>query len=133
MEKVCYEKGQGGCLERKITEEDIIKFAEVTGDFNPVHINKEKAEKTIFGRQIAHGMMTASLISAVLGTVFPGEGTIYLGQKMNFKKPVYIGDTITARVEIIDVKQNGKARLMTNVFNQNGEWVNDGEAEVKLP
>ena len=77
--------------------------------------------------------MTASLISAVLGTVFPGEGTIYLGQKMNFKKPVYIGDTITARVEIIEVKQNGKARLMTNVFNQNGECVIDGEAEVKLP
>lgn len=133
MEKVYYKKGQGGCLERKITEEDIIKFAEVTGDFNSVHINKEKAEKTVFGKQIAHGMMTASLISAVLGTVFPGEGTIYLGQKMNFKKPVYIGDTITARVEIIEVKQNGKARLMTNVFNQNGECVIDGEAEVKLP
>lgn len=90
-----YYIGQNASFSKTISETDVYLFAGISGDFNPVHVNKIEAEKTRFGRQIAHGILCSSLISSVLGTRFPGEGTIYLEQTLKFCSPVYIGDTIT--------------------------------------
>ncbi len=106
--------GMSAALIRTVTDDDIVKFAELTGDLNPVHLNEAYAESTPFGHRIAHGMFAAGLISAVLGTKLPGPGTIYLSQELKFRAPVYIGDTIVARVkveELDDVK--ARARFST--------------------
>ncbi len=118
-------------LSKTITESDIQQFAGISMDFNPVHINEEFAKQTPFQGRIAHGMLTASLISAVIGTKLPGENTIYLGQTLNFTSPVYIGDTITAKVEVKEKKDKGKIALITTAFNQRGKTVLEGEATVK--
>jgi len=125
--------GDAATFSKTVSEHDIYTFAGVTGDFNPVHINEEEAKKSIFGRRIAHGMLTGSFISSVLGTRLPGEGTIYLEQNFKFKKPVYIGDTCTATVEVIEIinADKGIYKLDTKIVNQNGELVTDGYAVVK--
>lgn len=116
-------------LTKTITENDVYKFAEVSGDFNPVHVDKEFASKSMFKKQIAHGMLTASLISAVLGTELPAENTIYLSQNIKFLAPVYFGDTITAKVEVIEKRDDKRIiKLKTTVSNQDGVIVVDGEA-----
>lgn len=131
MEK--YFVGQSAKFGKTITESDIYSFAGICGDFNSVHINKEAAKESIFGKQVAHGMLTASFISTVLGMILPGQGTIYLSQNLTFKKPVFIGDTIYAEVRILEIFSDGKARLDTIVQNQNGENVITGDAIVILP
>jgi len=129
-----YEIGQQAQMTRTISESDVYLFAGITGDLNPAHINEPYARGTRFGRRIAHGMLTAGLISAVLGTRLPGAGTIYLSQKLKFLSPVYIGDTITARVEILRLEREGKgAVLKTEAVNQDGRLVATGEAAVLLP
>jgi 3-hydroxybutyryl-CoA dehydratase len=113
---------------KTITEHDVYTFAGITGDFNPVHINKEFAKQSMFKEQIAHGMLTGSLISTVLGTKLPGENTIYLGQNLKFLAPVKFGDTVTARVEVIEKRDDKHIiKLKTQVHNQNGELVIDGD------
>lgn len=115
-------------------EWDIDVFAALTGDLNPAHVDEAFAVRTIFHGKIAHGMLTASLISAVLGMRLPGPGTIYLAQELRFLRPVRIGDTITARVEVIElVKEKNLARLRTTCTNQEGEVVLDGTALVMPP
>ena len=116
-------------LTKKITDEDIIKFSEVSEDRNPLHLDEEYAKKTIFKERIAHGMLSASLISAVLGNKLPGEGSIYLEQNLKFIKPVFLGDVITARVEIIEVKDKN-ITLETNCYNQNNKVVLSGKAKI---
>lgn len=128
-----YFVGQNASFAKTICETDIYTFAGICGDFNPVHINRLEAEKSIFGKPVAHGMLCASLISTVLGTKLPGPGTVYMGQTLTFRAPVYIGDTICAVVEIKELLPKGKAILSTIVKNQQGEIVIDGEAKVKLP
>ncbi|MBQ3090840.1 MAG: MaoC family dehydratase [Oscillospiraceae bacterium] len=129
-----YEIGQQAQMTRTISESDVYLFAGITGDLNPAHINEPYARGTRFGRRIAHGMLTAGLISAVLGTRLPGAGTIYLSQTLKFLSPVYIGDTITARVEILRLEREGKgAVLKTEAVNQDGRLVATGEAAVLLP
>ena len=125
--------GQSVDVVHTITEEDIQVFGDLSGDYNPLHFNNEWAAKTMFKGRIAHGLLTASFISTAIGMKLPGPGTIYLGQKMNFKRPVRIGDTITARVEVID-KNDEKQRvtLSTTCINQDGKVVLDGEALVTL-
>ena len=110
-------------------------FAGISGDFNPVHVNRVKAADSAFGKQIAHGMLVGSLLSNAIGMKLPGPGTIYMEQDMKFKKPVYIGDTVTATVEIAEVINETKniLRLTTQVLNQNDEVVIDGYAVVKAP
>jgi 3-hydroxybutyryl-CoA dehydratase len=116
---------------RVITEDDIVRFADVSGDFNPVHLDAEYAAKTPFGERIAHGFLTASMISGILGTDLPGPGTIYLGQTLKFLAPVCIGDTITASVEVIAVREEkGLLTLRTDCTNQEGKLVLTGEATV---
>ena len=126
--------GDTASLERAVTENDIELFALVSGDVNPAHLDAEFAAKDIFGKPVAHGMWTASLISAVLGTTLPGPGCIYLGQTIAFTKPVFPGDTVTATVTVLE-KQNKKrlVRLETVCTNQDGETVLKGEATVIAP
>ncbi|MBO4808166.1 MAG: MaoC family dehydratase [Lachnospiraceae bacterium] len=125
--------GQSASFTKKVTENDINAFAEISGDFNPVHMNEEAGGKSIFGGRIAHGMLSASFISAVLGTYLPGEGTIYLSQNLQFTKPVYIGDEVTAKAEVVEIinPEKGIYKIKTQCFNQKDEMVIDGEAVVK--
>jgi 3-hydroxybutyryl-CoA dehydratase len=126
--------GETAALGKTITETDIYLYAGITGDFNPAHINEEYAKNTFFKTRIAHGMLAAGLISALLGTKLPGPGTIYLQQSLNFLAPVRIGDTITARVEIIEmITEKNRVRFKTECVNQDGTAILDGEAVVSPP
>ena len=118
---------------KTITEQDVLTFAEISTDRNPLHIDEEAAKKGMFGRRVAHGMYVASLISAVLGTKLPGDGTIYLGQELKFRRPVYLNDTVTAIVEVSELKpEKNIAILKTVVVNQDGVEVITGTATVML-
>ncbi|MBX7218508.1 MAG: MaoC family dehydratase [Blastocatellia bacterium] len=123
--------GEHASVSKTITEADVVLFAGVTGDFNPVHLDAEFAKGTRFGARIAHGMLSAGLISAVLGMKLPGPGAIYLGQEIKFLKPVFIGDTITAQVEVLEFDAE-KRRLTakTECRNQRNEVVLTGTAKL---
>ncbi|SDF81868.1 3-hydroxybutyryl-CoA dehydratase [Thermoanaerobacter thermohydrosulfuricus] len=126
--------GDKDYFEKTITETDVYLYAGITGDFNPAHINQVASEKTMFKGRIAHGMLTAGLISAVLGTKLPGPGTIYLGQELKFTKPVRIGDTIKAEVEVVEIiPEKNRVILKTICTNQNNEVVLEGMATVLAP
>ncbi len=130
-----YITGERAEVSKTISETDVYLFAGISGDFNPVHVNRSIAEKSIFGKQIAHGLLVGSLISNVIGMKLPGEGTIYMEQDMRFLKPVYIGDTVTAIAEVTEILNEKKnvLRLSTQVINQHKELVVDGYAVVKAP
>ena len=118
--------------ERTITDDDIVRFAEVSGDRNPVHLDADYAARSPFGQRIAHGFLVGSLISAAIGMDLPGPGSIYLGQTLKFVAPVHIGDTVTVSVEVIKVREDkGLITLRTDCTNQNGALVITGEAVVK--
>ena len=126
--------GDSASFTKTVTETDVYNFAGVSGDFNPAHINEEEAKKGIFGKRIAHGMLSAGLISTVLGTRLPGPGTIYMGQELRFTKPVYFGDTITATVTVSElIPEKNRAKLETVCTNQNGDVVITGFATVMPP
>jgi 3-hydroxybutyryl-CoA dehydratase len=119
---------------KTVSESDVYLYAGVTGDLNPAHINEAYAEKTFFKTRIAHGMLSAGFLSAILGTQLPGPGTIYLRQSLNFRAPVRIGDTITAAVEVVEINTGkNRLRLKTTCENQEGVMVLDGEAMVSPP
>ena len=119
---------------KTVSESDVYLYAGVTGDFNPAHINEPYAEKTFFKTRIAHGMLPAGFISAILGTRLPGPGTIYMGQTLKFRAPVLIGDTITASAEVMEIiADKNRVRLKTTCQNQDGVVVLDGEAVVSPP
>ena len=119
---------------KTISESDIYLFAGVTGDLNPAHINEEYARDTVFKTRIAHGMLAAGFISAVLGTRLPGPGSIYIRQELNFLAPIRIGDTVTARVEVIQIMiEKKQVRLRTTCSKQDGTVVLDGEAIISPP
>lgn len=119
---------------RRVTAEDIDMFARISGDNNPVHLDEGYAAGSIFGKRVAHGMLTASLISAVLGNDLPGTGTIYLGQEIRFRAPVFINDEITATVELIHYRADKRiATFRTTCTNQNGQLVLEGQAVVIAP
>ena len=119
---------------KTVTEADVVMFAGLTGDFNPAHMDAAAAEKSPFRGRIAHGMLSASFISTVLAMRLPGPGTIYLSQNLRFVRPVRIGDTVTARVEVAEtVEAKRRVRLATWVENQAGEKVVEGEALVMVP
>lgn len=123
--------GDKASFTKTISESDVYQFAGITGDYNPVHINSEYASQSVFKERVAHGILTAGFISAVLGTKLPGTDTIYLSQNLDFKAPVKIGDTITAEVEVLEKKDRKKIiRLRTIVKNQSDVIVVDGEAVV---
>lgn len=126
-------KGDSDQLTRTFTVGDIKKYADVTGDSNPIHMNAEYAQKSIFGKQIVQGILVSGLVSAVIGTKLPGAGSIYLNQNLFFKAPVFLGDTITAKVIVDDViVSKGICKLKTLCTNQHGSVVIDGDAVVML-
>lgn len=119
---------------RTVSVDDVLRYAELTGDRNPVHVDAAAAAKTRFGGQIAHGMLSAGYISAVLGMDLPGPGSIYVAQTIRFARPVRPGDTVTARVEVTDViDAKRRVKLATTCRNQQGEIVLEGEATILMP
>jgi len=128
------EIGQSAELSKTIREADVRAFAELSLDINPVHLDADYAVQSLFGQRIAHGMLYGSLISAVLGTRLPGPGSIYLGQTFRFSKPVFLDDTITARVEVTALNTEKRVvTLLTTCRNQRDEQVLSGEATLKYP
>ncbi len=126
--------GDDASLSRTVTEAHIVNYAGVTGDFNPVHLDAEYAAKSMFGERIAHGMLLAGMISAVLGTQLPGPNSIYLSQDLKFKAPVKIGDTVTVVVTVTEKREDKPImKLQTTVTNQRGEVVVDGTAVAMKP
>lgn len=118
----------------RVDERRIAAFAEATDDDNPIHFDDEAAAKSIFGRRVAQGMLTAGFISGVFGTRFPGSGTIYLSQTLRFLRPVFIGDAITMRLKVLELwPEKNRVRLETTCRNQDGKEVVSGEALVMPP
>jgi len=135
MDELAYEDikvDDSASITRTITEADIVAFANLTGDTNPVHLDAEYAAKSMFGERIAHGMLVAGLISAVLGTQLPGPNSIYLGQDLKFTAPVKIGDTLTVTATVAEKRDDKRIiKLRTTATNQRGEIVLDGNAVIK--
>jgi len=126
--------GQSSSYTKQITNKDVLLFAEVSGDDNPVHVNEAFAQTTMFKGRIVHGALVASLFSKILGTQLPGMGTIYLGQESRFMKPVRIDETITATVTIIEIiAEKNRVILETIARNSAGEIVVSGKATVLAP
>ena len=126
--------GDSERITRQITSDYVEKFAETTGDDNPVHLDEEYAKNTIFNGRIVHGILVSGLISGVLGNKFPGYGTIYLSQSLKFLKPVRIDDIITAEVEVIDINiEKNRLTLKTRCYNEEDIDVIVGEAIVLPP
>jgi 3-hydroxybutyryl-CoA dehydratase len=121
--------GDSAQITKVITDELVNGFAKVIGDFNPVHLDQAYAEKTPFKGRIAHGALSIGLLSNVLGNILPGHGTIYLSQEVKFLAPVRIGDTITVRVEVVElIPEKNRAKFRTTCANQDGTLVVDGFA-----
>ena len=123
--------GMKASVRKTITEADVILYSGITLDINPAHLDEEYAKSTMFKHRIAHGMLTAGLISAVIGTKLPGEGSIYMGQDMKFVAPVYFGDTIEATVEVVEVVSDRNIVFLETICkNQDGKEVLKGQAKI---
>ena len=121
-------------VSRLVTRRVVADFVEAVGDENPIHADEEFAANTLFGKPIAPGIWTAGLLSGVMGTQLPGPGCLYMSQQLTFLKPVFFGDTITARVEVVEtMAEKNRVRLKTVAVNQDGEEVLTGEAWIKPP
>ncbi len=126
--------GDSAQIVKTITEGDIELFARATGDFNPVHLDATYAEKTMFKGRIAHGLLSVGFFSTILGNILPGHGTIYLSQEVKFLAPVRIGDTITAKVDVLElIPERNRAKFRTICTNQDGKLVVDGIAWTMPP
>src|SRR6187200_3669451 len=125
--------GMTETLEKTVASSDVIGFAQLTGDRNPIHLSEHFAARTSFGKRIAHGLYTASLISAVLGTRLPGPGAIYISQTLNFHAPVRIGDEVTVKVTVVELIPDRYRARLACTCTVNDEIVLDGEALVKVP
>jgi 3-hydroxybutyryl-CoA dehydratase len=125
--------GMTESLSKTISSSDVVGFAEVTGDRNPIHLSEHFAAKTRFGTRIAHGLYTASLISAVLGTRLPGPGAVYISQTLNFRAPVKIGDTVTVTVTVAELVPKRQRARLSCTCRVGADVVLDGEALVKVP
>ncbi|BAF86031.1 putative MaoC-like dehydratase [Azorhizobium caulinodans ORS 571] len=133
---LCFEDlatGMTETLTKTIASSDVVGFAEVTGDRNPIHLSEHFAARTPFGTRIAHGLYTASLISAVLGTRLPGPGAVYISQTLNFRAPVKIGDTVEVKVEVAELIPERRRARLACTCRVGEEVVLDGEAWVKVP
>lgn len=130
-----YVIGETASYTKAVTEADVVRFAELSGDFNPLHMDEAFAGESRFGRRVVHGCFSSALISTVIGMKLPGPGALYVSQTSHFRKPVFIGDTLTARAEVREkfTKKEGTLRflkLSTTVTNASGQIVTDGEALV---
>ncbi|WP_019339984.1 MaoC family dehydratase [Stutzerimonas stutzeri] len=127
------EIGMSASFSQTITDADIKAFAAISGDKNPVHVDGVYASSSRYKKRIAHGLLTASFFSSLFGTKIPGEGCVYVSQSLNFKRPVYIDDTVTAIIEVIDVKVDAKKVFFKTICKVGGKIVTDGEAEIFIP
>ncbi|WP_137044573.1 MaoC family dehydratase [Pseudolabrys sp. FHR47] len=125
--------GQTETLLKTVSASDVVGFAEISGDRNPIHLSEHFAAQTPFGTRIAHGLYTASLISAVLGTRLPGPGAIYISQTLNFRAPVKIGDTVEVTVQVAELMPEKTRARLSCVCRVDDDVVLDGEAWVKVP
>jgi 3-hydroxybutyryl-CoA dehydratase len=126
--------GDKASFQKTVSESDVYLYAGITGDINPAHINQVEAESTMFKGRIAHGMLTAGFVSAVLGVQLPGPGTIYLGQDLKFTAPVHFGDTVVAEVEAVEIlEEKNRIKFKTTCKNQDGKVVLTGYATVMPP
>jgi 3-hydroxybutyryl-CoA dehydratase len=125
--------GDSAEFSKTFSKADVYLYAGISGDFNPAHVNEAYARKTFFKTRIVHGMLSAGLISAVIGTQLPGPGSIYMRQTLSFLAPVHMGDTVTARVEVVEKLEKKKVRLKTTCKNQDAVIVLEGEALVSPP
>ena len=116
--------------EFSFNQQDVIDFARVTGDNNPVHLDEAFASKSLFKTRIMHGMLGACVFSKVFGTLFPGEGTIYLSQTVNFLRPMYVDNNYVAQFEVLEIQEKNRARISTNIINSDGKKVVAGEAVI---
>ena len=119
---------------RQVTQDEIKLYAEASGDYNPIHLDEEYAKETIFKTRVAHGMLSAGVLSGILGTEFPGVGTIYLSQTLKFMRPVFIGDEITFKLKVLElIQEKNRIRIETVCVNQTGKIVVSGEALLMPP
>ena len=124
--------GQTADYSKRVSDADIRSFAEITGDFNPVHLDDDAAAKSRFGGRIAHGMLSAGFVSAAIAMKLPGPGSIYLAQEMRFTAPVRIDDVIKVTLTVTELLTKNRLKLATVCTNQNGETVLTGEATILL-
>jgi 3-hydroxybutyryl-CoA dehydratase len=125
--------GMSASMTHVVTDEDVRKFADVSGDHNPVHLDEDYAQKSRFGRRIAHGLFGASFFSGLFGTKLPGRGCVYAAQNLKFRRPVYICDTVTATVTVLSVDVAKKRVLFSTTCSVDGKDVIIGEAEIFIP
>ena len=125
--------GMAETLEKTVSSSDVVGFAQLTGDRNPIHLSEHFAARTAFGERIAHGLYTASLISALLGTRLPGPGAVYISQTLNFRAPVRIGDTVVVTVTVAELMPDKFRARLSCLCEVDGDVVLDGEALVKVP
>lgn len=125
--------GQKAMVEHTVTEEDVEAFAKLSGDYNPLHMDEDYAKTTMFGGRIAHGALSASYISAILGNDLPGPGAVFTDLSMRFRRPVRIGDTVTATAEVIETIERGNRVVLAVKCEVAGKVVVDGEARVMVP
>ncbi len=125
------EIGQTATIEKTLDKQTVVAFASVSEDYNPIHLDEDFAKTSQFERPIVHGMLASSLISGLLASKVPGAGSIYLGQSLKFLRPIFVGETVTAKVEVTSVREDKPiAVISTQVLNANGEVAVDGEATV---
>ncbi|MFA0036552.1 MaoC family dehydratase [Vibrio chagasii] len=125
------EIGQTATIEKMLDKQTVEGFASISEDYNPIHLDEDFAKTTQFERPIVHGMLASSLISGLLASKVPGAGSIYLGQSLKFLRPIFVGETVTAKVEVISVREDKPiAVISTQVLSSNGEVAVDGEATV---
>lgn len=125
--------GMTESYEQTITDADIKTFAGLSGDNNPVHMSEQYAEKSRFKKRIAHGLLGASFFSALFGTKLPGSGCVYVSQSLKFRRPVYLGDTVVATIEIFKIDKDKSRVFFKTVCKVKGKIVIDGEAEIFIP
>jgi 3-hydroxybutyryl-CoA dehydratase len=125
--------GDSAEITKRMSLEMVTAFAGISEDFNPVHLDAEYASKSRYKAQIIHGLMASSLFSGLFGTELPGEGCVYKSQNIRFKRPIYVGDEVTARVEVVNVDISKKVISFTTRCLVNGKVMIDGESEIFVP
>ncbi|MBT8552478.1 MaoC family dehydratase [Polynucleobacter paneuropaeus] len=125
--------GKTACIKKVMTEADIISFAGISEDFNPIHLDRGYAEKSRYKAQIIHGMMAASLFSGLFGTKLPGKGCVYKSQNLNFRRAIYVGDEVEAKIEIIGIDKKNRTIAFKTVCVVRGKFAIEGTAEIFLP
>jgi 3-hydroxybutyryl-CoA dehydratase len=125
--------GMSASISRIITDIDVVRFADISGDLNPIHIDDEYAKKSRYKKRIAHGLLSASLFSSLFGTELPGDGCVYVSQSLVFKRPVYIGDVVTANIVVEQIDVSRSRLLFITQCAVSGKIVIDGKAEIFIP